>query len=1146
VEIYDYHDPNEDHSLPKHEPLSSEYGRVHTPKGPLKVLLVFAQFEVDNVSPTSETWPADQLPNYSEILYTSLSAFNPTNTDLSISNYYYQMSKFSGNPFKLYGEIFPELVKIPIPTTNFSFSHFTNQVFDYIEANYPDYHWNTFDQRDNRPNFTASNVSSSPDDEFDYVVISFRWNGGYDPWGNSNDTTLKTTYEAAWGGSPTGWASIASQTLSTSSGTYRVTNGFTSALGLMSPTGFREFFFHEFGHSMYGAPHYNGANSVVGEHFFTNSGWGMMGSGARHKYCTLGWEQWWLGWNDINYDLNNASQNATYTLYDFITNGDMIRLKIPNTDQYLWIEFHSGQSVFENRASLTVNKQGNPFPENADGVLAYIECISDDKENPGIFTSGANGIKYLHGDGNYEYNHSSKSSIVPEWWPAVYDYYTGDANPFAMQNGVAAIRSDYDSNNKINYNSGTNSPNSGDGNEMHSIVRKNGTMSYDAYGKNMNLKVGSYYSIGSNPAIIEHQNYNEITQELSPIHLHGLRIKVLTQTSSNAQIQVEYDYNKVEQDTRWTGNIELPENQTITIDGADVVIDRSMTPSREYPDADFGFYPYSLFTLKNGSVLNINNGGRLQLNEKSTLTLENGSDISVNSSSITLSSDSKIEIQSGTYSIQNNGTIVLDGTIHLAANTDLTFSGSGRIVLNGAITAEPGASLTIEGVGSTTKLLEVQKSVVFDADFANVILKNGKIVMNNSSAELCFNSGIGNVQVDKVWLTSSTGTRNNHQGMDIRCENFSVTQSTFEHGLYGLYINRVFNAALKPIVSCNFNNNYYGLYTNGGAYQISNCDFINNSNHSLAIYGIVGTTNVSDCYFSGATRGLYINSSGMGAIHVNGTVIENCNIGVYASNQAYLCFKCSSVMNMYSGIELYNNSTIHLASTGTIDAGGNAVSGNNYGIIGNGYPSYNTNNYFFLNNGYNDFSSNGSYALKGNFGAVPGGACNSYNNRWRLDGGAPRNGIEYSLYGTNGEPIFLYDPSPESYFSPCDVLKIAPGEELLKAVSLPDVDTQITRLVSNAIALDDSVNLEKRKSSYRELANVLMRDYKYLSKTEAYSLHLGYQYMKQQLIEMNDIPDFDLYPFIHIMEKVQHKLGSDARAKKHSDVAFIVEYAQTL
>ncbi|MGD9995278.1 MAG: hypothetical protein AB7S69_18400 [Salinivirgaceae bacterium] len=525
-----------------------------------------------------------------------------------------------------------------------------------------------------------------------------------------------------------------------------------------------------------------------------------------------------------------------------------------------------------------------------------------------------------------------------------------------------------------------------------------------------------------------------------------------------------------------------------------------------------------------------------------------------NTASINIGSGCELIIDGGEIIGNDNlpwsGNLIVNGTLTFTNNSynEWIRIGSGALSIGSSATINFGSvkALSFKGSSKSNPILVLSKQLTLPNQFTNVVLQTGKIVMNNSSAELYFNSGIGNVQVDKVWLTSSSGTRNNHQGMDIRCENFSVTQSTFEHGLYGLYISRVFNAALKPIVSCNFNNNYYGLHTNGGAYQISNCDFINNSNHSLAIYGIVGTTYVSDCYFSGATRGLYINSSGMGAIHVNGTVIENCNLGVYASNQAYLRFKCSSVVNMYSGIELYNNSTIHLASTGTIDAGGNAVSGNNFGIIGNGYPSYNTNNYFFLNNGYNDYSSNSSYALTGKFGAVLGGTCNSYNNKWRIDGGAPRNGIEYALQGTNGEPIFLYDPSPESYFSPCDVLKIAPGEELLKAVAIPDVDTELTRLVANAIALDDSVNLEKRKSSYRELANVLMRDYKHLSKTEAYSLHSGYQYMKQQLIEMNDIPDFDLYPFIHIMEKVQHKLGSDARAKKHSDVVFIVEYAQTL
>lgn len=87
-EITDYHDPNEYLNETKGAgPLLSEYGAVHTPQGPLKVLLVFVQFEGDDFQRDNEIWEIDSLPDYSDILYTGTNQFDLNNTDLSIRTF---------------------------------------------------------------------------------------------------------------------------------------------------------------------------------------------------------------------------------------------------------------------------------------------------------------------------------------------------------------------------------------------------------------------------------------------------------------------------------------------------------------------------------------------------------------------------------------------------------------------------------------------------------------------------------------------------------------------------------------------------------------------------------------------------------------------------------------------------------------------------------------------------------------------------------------------------------------------------------------------------------------------------------------------------------------------------------------------------
>lgn len=152
--------------------VSSTNGGIFTPKGELRVLLIFAGFTNDGnkqggYNPhtqnldTSVNWPyydlnGDSLntfpTNMNDYFYTNVNQFSLANTDNSISNYYYQMSYPNGDPLKLVADVFPERINvtadIAIDTSGFGFYNYYNKwVLDSIAVKYPNFDWSPYDNR---------------------------------------------------------------------------------------------------------------------------------------------------------------------------------------------------------------------------------------------------------------------------------------------------------------------------------------------------------------------------------------------------------------------------------------------------------------------------------------------------------------------------------------------------------------------------------------------------------------------------------------------------------------------------------------------------------------------------------------------------------------------------------------------------------------------------------------------------------------------------------------------------------------------------------------------------------------------------------------------------------------------------------------
>jgi len=436
---------------------ASPNGEVFTPKGDLKVLTIFAGFDDGpggfnenqpvggwTYNPGNPTIPDALITNPDKWMYSNLSSFG--NNEYNLSEYYYQMSV---NQFRFYGDIFKDpntnqFVRVDIdassPFNVSSWAECNQRVIEKMQLLYPTFDWSPYDNRTNKPDFQFDNSVSASDFKPDYVIIIYR-------------------YEKSWASQPVNGM----QNMVGSSGAYSILNGLGSinyngytfdGSGFTLPagsnvTGKLQLFVHEVAHELYSCPHQSGVNGVVGNHWnFASSGWGMITNPVKINFTANAWDRWMLGWinltsgvNQDNTDIQSPldlTNNGIYTLRDFVTTGDAVRIKIPNTtDQYLWLENHQSQSIFDFKPweGTVISPNGEAIPAMSKGLYMYKESIHGDRNNvsTGMLydVTNVNGIKLLNANGNFDYVRSQFGVLNPLWWwnNPIFNFKRGYENP---------------------------------------------------------------------------------------------------------------------------------------------------------------------------------------------------------------------------------------------------------------------------------------------------------------------------------------------------------------------------------------------------------------------------------------------------------------------------------------------------------------------------------------------------------------------------------------------------------------------------------------------------------------------------------------------------------------------------------------------
>lgn len=1129
------------------------YGSSFTPHGTFRVLIVYAGFYTtgvyDDDYPLS-VWPNDPIndpyhlsvPNYVEngsptaIFFSDVSQLSDPQyaNVINLTRYYYEMSQ---GKFTLLGDVFKdpnpnsstygEPIRINVdPTGASGWTTLNKRVINKIKTDYAAYWdniWMPYDNRQNNPNYEFDNslynkdgTPATGDGKVDFVIIHWRYEKNFDP--------EPVAGISGWLGTDGGIASLG---CSVTHSNFTVSSGYTVTKGGMGALDITSFFPHEFAHMIYSSPHYMGANSTRGNFFyFPSAGWGMMSSCIHSMLSSLAWESWLLGWTDIVCgssneisDIKDASDlNTTgnYTLRDYVTTGDAIRIKIPGTTKtYLWIENHQKKSVSEIKPLAGHNPSWeispNLIPDFETGLYMYLEDMTDTRDNYSIYCGVpyTNRIKPLNAQGNYDYikseypkqdpNNSSLSDSRYFWNNLTYTFQRTEANPISGMNPWMLY---FDDHHKYVKNSSTSWRWQHDSNPDGVIETycnlNNGNLEASAIlletdGNNEHLTYASTYGINNGSiALGRRSDAFQVNDEVSisgiipalnlpeysvnnaknaNYYLNGLNVTVLSENPVDNSITIHISFNDytLDNDKRWCGLIDLPNltnnsnSDLIISEGVTLSIDKSGIPNRHSKTEENDFINPSVFTIKSGAKLEIKNGSEMIIKNTSKLVIENGGVLQINAGGkLTIEEGGIFQYLGGTLNlIGNNSFIDIAGNLNIGDGQTFTFAGNGYIKFSNPgpdntynITAGTGASMLFSGNGQSHKVLEIQQNTVHFPQLSSLTFQNCKIEMGYEKRMQADYSYP--VTFNNVKVTSTTGAHNNHRSfLFIGQSNVTINNSIFEYGYYGIYGNLTWtDGAALFITNSTFRYNTQGINIYGKGLNLTNCNVVNNTNYGIYCNGMSFTSDFTDCTISNNGNGIYYFGSNGAHINMEDTYIQSNNVdGLITSGAFDVNMLCVDINANRYGIRTSNGTFI---KPYTCDFS------NNYNTIFLNYG------YVSLYKKYNQLQAmNDNYTLYGRTPVIR--PIRAEHNRWESNQNATPVYLDnYYLRTYQGNkppmPVEVWDSNPLSiacHFLPPILIRTS-SEHILEETTNNNLPT--VTISEQTMPLDEAVSYLQQQS----------------------------------------------------------------------------------
>lgn len=487
---------------------------------------------------------------------------------------------------------------------------------------------------------------------------------------------------------------------------------------------------HEISHSLFGS---NDFHTSGGNHRgwgcsmpFLNlqGGYGLMGAANSGLVGCNGYERWRMHWKhmqavdyisardifntqSVTSDISKESGNRNFILRDFITYGDVVRIKLPYKDsvtssnQYIWLENHQvGDNGKLDYLQFSNFDYYSCRPQGTAGVYAYYQIGRDVLEGSNVWDGyHRDNLKIIPAEGYYDYELLPDTSVVNcvSYVPQPYTLRRSALNPLC----------------------------GGQDQEFHLFPRKNDTVlcttreiapfriiinnqnddslsflgdNRDAFSTYTKINMGTnpstnnaktYHSNNNGDTIIYAQN---TVKNVQTTYLTGLSIEMIPiQGMGNILVKIRWDDYDITNDTRWTGKIALKDTAILTT-GNTITLAQNRTVAQPKRDPETGLFAgRTRWTCENGSYFRQDSASVLRLTENSSVVFNSGSHYE-------LSKGARLEIKAGcTFSVQQGANIQLKGTVEVDSGGVLVLYDTAKIGALASLIVRPGGKLVVDG-----------------------------------------------------------------------------------------------------------------------------------------------------------------------------------------------------------------------------------------------------------------------------------------------------------------------------------------------------------------------------------------------------------------------------------------------------------------
>jgi hypothetical protein len=528
---------------------------------------------------------------------------------------------------------------------------------------------------------------------------------------------------------------------------------------------------HEFSHFLIGHNnfHTSGGHSW-GEimcYIGIQYGYGLMGGASSGLVNCNGYERYRLGWmhadnshawpvtaNGEYSDISIVDGNQSFILDDFITTGDVIRIKLPYiespaSNQYIWLENHKildstlNFLQYENTHECRPNAQKgiySYYQTGRDVLVGHDSLVYSEHDTDNLRMICANGFY----DQAYEGLISGDCVIT-----GLFSHFRDSVpNPLFGNNDLSSYYIDIPGDDTLKpgihasmaqaktYNNTTEMVD----NLPYLMSEINPFHGHSVMSLNTNpapFNTTTYYHLPFRDSLHNvFTNPNESFRNQPDVILTGLKIEMTPLANDDYQVDISWDNYDLDTTVRWTGSIVLKEELYLKA-GSVLLLDQNLTPNTIYRNETTGLFSApTLFRCDNGSQMFQEAGSELVVDNMSTLLIDDGSEFFANAGRLEVKNDAYLQIASGGYFEQNEdaeiyadnkGNVLIEqGGHYLIDGSDLTIKAGGRfeiescatleIINGGRLVIESGAEICIHP--GAFFILEPGENLVFNEPFS--------------------------------------------------------------------------------------------------------------------------------------------------------------------------------------------------------------------------------------------------------------------------------------------------------------------------------------------------------------------------------------------------------------------------------------------